>query len=184
MGYFFRRHSPWLSALFIGLCLLAGGFFFVVKGLDAKELIKAALVAEQVRIGVDGVQFGALEGTLVADAKTADAQAKTIELHSTSIKGEVLKSGVPTILRYAEMKSALFVTPEAYASARSTYVTGLTLRTALNMAAMGFGLADMAVGAGLIVLIAGVATLGLAAPALYMLAGAVIPRPPPPVAGR
>ncbi len=176
MVYLFRRHSPWVSTLAIGLCLLAGGLFFVVKGLDAKEMIKAAHVAEQVKTSKDGVQFGALEGTPVTDAKTAEAQAKTIELHTTSIKGEVLKSGVPTTLRYAEMKSALFVTPEAYASARSTYVTGLTLRTALNMAVMGFGLADMAIGAGVIITIAGVATLLLATPALYMLAGIVVKR--------
>ncbi len=184
MMWAIRRHSPWVSTLFIGLCLLAGGLFFIVRGLEAKEQIKAALVAEQVKTGVDGVQFGAVEGSPVTDAETAEAQAKTIELHSTSIKGEVLKSGVPTILRYAEMKSALFVTPEAYAAARSTYVTGLTLRTALNMAVMGFGLADMAVGAGVILLIAGVATLGLAAPALYMLAGVGVLRPPPSGASR
>ncbi|MSQ22348.1 MAG: hypothetical protein EXR53_03440 [Dehalococcoidia bacterium] len=176
MLYLFRRHSPWVSTLAIGLCLLAGGLFFVVKGLDAKEMIKAALVAEQVKTGVDGVQLGALEGAPVTDSKTAGAQAKTIELHRTSIKGEVLKSGVPTTLRYSEMKSALFVTPEAYASARTTYVTGLTLRTALNMAVMGFGLADMAIGAGVIIMLAAAATLALATPALYMLAGVVVKR--------
>ena len=177
MEYLIKRHLPWISALAIGVCLLAGGLFFVVNGLDAKQKIKAALVAEHITTGADGVQFGALEGTPVTDAKTAEAQAKTIELHSTSIKGEVLKSGVPTTLRYAEMKKDLFVTPEAYASARSTYVTGLTLRTTLNMVVMGFGLADMAIGAGVIIVLAALATLGLAMPGLYMLAGFVVKRP-------
>ena len=31
MTYLIRRHLPWVATLAIGLCLLAGGLFFVVK---------------------------------------------------------------------------------------------------------------------------------------------------------
>ena len=177
MEYLFRRNLPWVATLALGLGLLAAGIFFIVKGQDTQALITAELAREQVMTSADAEQFGVAGGLLVTDARTALAQSKTIDMHSTSIKGEVLVSGVPTKLHYAEMKKELFVTPEAYSAARATYITGLTLRTALNMAIMGFGLTDMAIGAGLIILIAGVATLLLATPSLYMLAGVVVKRP-------
>ena len=176
MAHLLRRHLPWVATLSIGLCLLAAGLFFIVKGLDTKAMIRDELATENVMTSADAEQFGVAGGLLVTDAKTALAQSKTIDMHSTSIKGEVLVSGVPTKLHYAEMKKELFVTPKAYSAARATYVTGLTLRGALNMAVMGFGIADMAVGAGLIITIAGVATLLLATPSLYMLAGIVVKR--------
>jgi hypothetical protein len=58
----------------------------------------------------------------------------------------------------------------------ASFIDGVTLRTSLNLAVMGFGLTDMAIGAGILVLIAGVATVLLAAPGLYFLAGVVVPK--------
>lgn len=161
------RANLWIGALVFGLAFLGLGTLFVVKGLDAKELIRAGLLEEQVKTGKDGVQFGVAEGTLVSDATAAQAQADTIKLHSTAIKGEVLKTGVPATLHYAEMNKDLFVSPEAYTNARNTYLNGLTLRNSLYMAVMGFGVADMAIGIGTVAILLGVATLGLGVPAFY-----------------
>ena len=47
------------------------------------------------------------------------------------------------------------------------------------MAVMGFGITDLLIGAGLIIAFAGLATLALATPGLYLLAGMVVPRPAP-----
>jgi hypothetical protein len=47
------------------------------------------------------------------------------------------------------------------------------------MAVMGFGVTDLVIGGGLIILLAGVATVALATPSLYMLAGLLVPQPPP-----
>ena len=176
MEYLFRRHLPWIATLSIGLCLLGAGLFFIVKGQDTRDMIRDELALENVKTSADAEKFGVAGGLTVVDAKTALAQSKTIDMHSTSIKGEVLVSGVPTTLHYAEMKKELFVTPEAYNAARATYITGLTLRGALNMAVMGFGIAEMAIGSGLVITIAGVATLLLATPSLYILAGTVVKR--------
>jgi hypothetical protein len=44
------------------------------------------------------------------------------------------------------------------------------------MAVMGFGVTDLVIGAGVLVLVAGLATLTLATPGLYFLAGIVVPR--------
>ena len=157
MLWFFKRHSPWLSSAFIGVLLIAAGVFFIVKGADAKAQVRAGLVEEQIRTGKDTVQFGEAEGTLVTDAKSALAQANTIKLHTMGQWGP-----------YSQMART---DPN-----RATYLDGVALRTALNLAVMGFGVADMALGAGVIILIAGVATLLLAAPALFLLAGVAFPR--------
>ncbi len=161
------RKSLWIGALVFGVAFLALGIFFVAKGFEAKGIITTALAEENVTTSADAVKFGVPAGLPVRDARTAQAQADTIKLHSTAIKGEVLKSGTPTTLYYADMKSALFVSPEAYAAARSTYVTGLTLRGALGLAVMGYGLADLAIGAGAVIGLMGLMTVALGVPALY-----------------
>ena len=50
---------------------------------------------------------------------------------------------------------------------RATYVTGLTLRNALNMSVLGFGVADLAMGVGAVVIVMGVSTMTLGALALH-----------------
>lgn len=177
MEYLYGRHLPWVATLLIGLCLLGAGLFFIVKGQDTRGLIRDNLATQDVTTSADSEQFGVADGLPVLDAKTASAQAKVIEMHSTSIKGNILVSGMPTTLHYVDMKKELFVTPEAYSAARATYITGLTLQNSLNMAVMGFGIAEMAIGAGLVIVIAGAATLLLATPSLYVLAGTVVKRP-------
>ena len=47
---------------------------------------------------------------------------------------------------------------------------------ALNLAVVGFGVAWLAIGVGIIILIAGVASAALGAPTIYYMAGVVVPR--------
>ncbi len=99
-------------------------------------------------------------------------------MHTTHLNGNVLASGEPAILYYAEMKKNLFVSPEAYSAARDSYLNGLTLRNSLNMAVMGFGVADLAIGTGAVIILLGIATLGLAVPVLYWARQSVSPLVP------
>ena len=155
------RQYLWFGALVFGLVFVGLGIFFVTQGFQARAQITTALAAENVPVSADAEKFGfgVPAGVPVTDAKTALAQSKTIERHSTSIKGAILVSGVDTTLRYADMKKELFVSPDAYNTVRNTYITGLTLRTALNMAVMGYGVADMAIASG-----AAIIPLGLGHP--------------------
>ena len=52
---------------------------------------------------------------------------------------------------------------------REAYLSGLTLRNSLGLALLGFGVADLALGSGVVILILGAVTLGLSVPALYWL---------------
>ncbi|MBI2872450.1 MAG: hypothetical protein HYY00_04580 [Chloroflexi bacterium] len=138
----------------IGLILVAAGLFFLVKGLDTRAEIREGLIAEQIITSRDA----SIPGVLVEDAATARAQSEAIKGHTYGRWGP-----------YSKL--------DRDDPNRAVYLDGVTLRTALNLAIAGFGVADMAIGAGVLILMAGVATLLLAAPALYFLAGAVVRRP-------
>lgn len=138
----------WIAAAAAGLAFVGLGILFVVMGFDAKATIRAAMAEENVTTSKESVEFGVPAGLLVQDAKTAEAQANVIKMHSIDRYG-----------LYTEM--------ERDDPNRATYVTGLTLRNSLNLAVMGFGVADLAIGTGAIVLLMGVATLVVGVPALY-----------------
>jgi hypothetical protein len=152
--YFAKRHLPWLSSLMVGLILLGGGLYMVVQGMHTRDLIRDELRAEQVMTSNDTPR----PGVLVEDAATAQMQAETIKHHTLGTWGP-----------YAQLPKD---DPR-----RTQFIDGVALRTALNMAVMGFGITDLLVGAGLIIVLAGLATLLLATPALFMLAALVVPAP-------
>ncbi len=142
------KRYVWIGVLVFGLGFLAAGAFFVTQGLAAKAQIKAALLEEQITTGKDGVKFGVAEGTLVQDATTAQAEADIIKFHTMGKWGP-----------YSKMSRD---DPN-----RAIYLNGVTLRTALGMAVMGFGVANLAIGTGVIIVILGVMTTGAGVLGLY-----------------
>lgn len=153
--YFIRRHSPWLASLVLGICLLVGGIYMIVQGISVRNEIRDELRAEQITTSQDS----RIPGVLVEDAETARAQADAIKEHTLGTWGP-----------YSELPRE---DPR-----RAQFIDGVALRSALNMAVMGFGVTDLVIGVGVIVTIAGFATLALATPGIYLLAGMVVPRPP------
>ena len=151
--YFFRRHAPWVSSLILGLLLVVGGGFMVVKGLSVRNEIRDELRDEQIITS----QKSRIPGVLVQDAETARAQADII-------KQDTLGTWGP----YSQLPRD---DPR-----RAQFIDGVTLRSALNMAVMGFGVTLLVIGAGILAFIAGAATLLLATPGLYFLAGMVVHR--------
>jgi len=156
MVFFLRRHSPWVSTLVLGLLLVVAGVYLVVQGIDVRDRIRTELRDEQVTTSQDA----RIPGVLVQDAETAKAQADIIKEHTLGLWGP-----------YSELPRD---DPR-----RAQFIDGVALRTALNMAVMGFGITDLVIGAGVIVLVAGAATVGLATPSLYLLAGMVVKRDGP-----
>ena len=142
-----KRHM-WIGALALGLLFVGFGAFFIFTGLDAKDMIRTALADENVTTAADAVEFGVPAGVLVNDAKTAEAEAEVIKMHSIDNYG-----------RYTDM--------DRNDPNRAEYIKGLALRNALNMAVMGFGVADLAIGTGVVIVLMGAGTLALVAPALY-----------------
>ena len=131
-------------AVLMGLGMIAMGSVFVYMGLEAKSDISAALRKEQVITSQDAT----IPGALVEDAATAQAQQDIIESHTFGRWGP-----------YSQM--------ERDDPNRDTYLSGLTLRTALNLAVVGFGVTDLAIGTGAISIMLGLIIAGLAVPVHY-----------------
>jgi hypothetical protein len=125
----------------------------VVQGISVRNEIQDELRDEQIMTSQDAT----IPGVLVEDAETARAQANVIKEHTLGTWGP-----------YSQLPRE---DPR-----RAQFVDGVALRTALNMAVMGFGVTQLVIGAGALVLVAGLATLILATPALFYLAGMVVPK--------
>jgi hypothetical protein len=149
--HFLVRHVPWLASLGVGLILLAGGGLMVTQGVATRNQIRDELRAEQIKTAADTAR----PGMLIEDAATAQMQADIIKHHTLGTWGpySALPKDDPR---------------------RAQFIDGVALRSALTMAVMGFGITDLLVGAGLIIVLAGVATLAFATPGLYFLAGMVV----------
>ena len=153
MIFTLRRHGPWASAAILGLTLLAAGIFTLVEGLDTRAEVRDQLVDEQIVTS----QAARIPGVLVTNAETARAQADVIKAHTLGTWGP-----------FSELARD---DPQ-----RVAFIDGVALRTALNLAVVGFGITDLVVGIAIILIIAGAATVVLAAPALYLLAGMAVRR--------
>ena len=129
-------------AILLGIGMVALGVIFVLMGYGAKSDIREALLKEKVVTGADS----AIPGVLVEDVLvTAKAQQDTIEAHTFGRFGP-----------YSGM--------ERDDPNRDAYIKGLTLRNALNLAVVGFGVADLAIGIGWVTVVLGLMIAGLAIP--------------------
>ena len=128
-------------AILLGIGMIALGVIFILMGYGAKSDIREALLKERVITGADS----AIPGVLVEDLVTAKAQQDTIEAHTFGRFGP-----------YSGM--------ERDDPNRDVYIKGLTLRNALNLAVVGFGVADLAIGIGWVTVVLGLMIAGLAIP--------------------
>ena len=128
-------------AMLLGLGMVALGVIFISMGYDARSDIREALLKAKVITGGDS----AIPGVLVEDVETAKAQQDYIEEHTFGRFGP-----------YSGM--------ERDDPNRDVYIKGLTLRNALNLAVVGFGVTDLAIGVGWITVVLGLMIAGLAIP--------------------
>ena len=138
------RHNLWIGGAVMGIAFLAIGALFFGMGLDAKADIRGELAEEQVVTGNDSP----LPGVPVLDAKTAEMQADVIKSHTLGRLGP-----------YSQM--------DREDPNRDTYLNGLTLRNSLSLARLAFGVADLAMASGAVIILMGVGTLGVGVPVLY-----------------
>ncbi len=138
------RRRLWIVAVVLGVAFIAFGTYTITAGLDAKDLVRAELEDEQVVTSKDA----SIPNTLVTNAATAEVQAATIKEHTYGRFGP-----------YSGM--------EREDPNRDTYLKGLTLRNSLNMAVMGFKVADFVVGVGALVVVIGLTNTFMFAPLLY-----------------
>ena len=142
------RRFMWLAAIVLGFAFIAAGAFMVSQGLSAKDQVHDTLVAERITTSEDA----SIPSAAVDDAATADAQAKVIKTHvMETTEGKT----------YSEM--------DREDPLRATYLNSVSLRTALNLAVMGFKLSDLVIGLGAFIVVVGATNILLTAPLLYWL---------------
>lgn len=140
----------WIGLVGFGAVLFVSGLFMVTQGMAARDEVRDALVDERI-ITSEKADIPLAPVTGAAEAK---AQADII-------KKDVLEmTGGRT---YAELDRA---DPN-----RNTYLTSITLRTALMQSYMAFKVADLVMGVGSLV-----AVLGLAQAVLGLYLGFVVVR--------
>ncbi len=142
----FIRRFLWVLPVLLGLVFMASGGYMIAEGRDAKEAVHQALIAENVVTPEDAT----IPEALVHDVSTAEAQADIIHEHSLNTSEG---------MTYAEMSRD---DPN-----RDVYLKGVTLRTALNLAVMGFKISDLVVGLGVFMIVVGASNALLLAPAMY-----------------
>lgn len=142
------RRFMWVAPLVLGFVFIASGAYMIMEGRDAKDEVRQALVAEQVLTAKDA----SIPETPVTSVATADSQADIIREHS---------------LKITEGKTYSQLDRED--PRRDTYLNGVTLRTALNLAVMGFKVSDLVIGLGAFIIAIGATNVLVFAPALYWL---------------
>jgi hypothetical protein len=140
------RHYLWLAPLVLGLAFIAAGVYMVLEGRDAKDEVRDAIVRENITTSEDA----SIPNVLVDNADTAKSEAAVIEKHVLEITGGKT---------YAELARD---DPD-----RATVLNAVTLRTALNLAVMGFKVSDLVIGMGIFMLVIGATFILFIAPAVY-----------------
>ena len=140
------RKVGWVAAVLVGIALMGIGIAFVALGMDAKDRLRTAMVAEDIYTSEDA----SIPNALVANVETAQAQEALLTEHTLGRFGpySALERGDPN---------------------RDTYLTALTIRNSLNLSVMGFGVSDLAIGTGAVVILLGASTALFMAPALFAL---------------
>jgi len=132
----------WIMVVALGVVALALGMVFIVQGVDKSDWMKDAMQQEKITIGID--EASVAKGDVVNSLDEALDAGDTIREHRRGIAptyGDLLAGG-----RYDPTN------PE-----HLSYAQALNLENYLYLGALGFGVAQMLIGAGVFMLITGVA---------------------------
>ncbi len=139
------RHYIWLAPLALGIAFIAAGAYMIVEGRAAKDEVRDAIVRENITTSADA----SIPNVLV-NAERAKSEAAVIEKHVLEITGGKTYADLPRD------------DPD-----RATVLNAVTLRTALNLAVMGFKVSDLVMGLGAFMLVIGATFILFIAPAVY-----------------
>ena len=140
------RRLMWVVPVVLGVVFLAAGGYMISQGVSAKNQVKSELIAEQITTSKDAP----IPGVLVNSADTASAQEEAIKEH--------------TLGKWGPYSKLAQTDPN-----RATYLNGVTLRTALNLAVMGFKISDLVIGVGAFIVALGAMNIFVLSPVLFWL---------------
>ncbi len=143
----------------LGTAFVAVGLFLIVKGLMSRAEITAALMYENATTP---------SGVVPAVAGGAPDASET-PLFEPSGPVEPIASAKTARERVAEITQRTVGSVGTFQQIpegpqRQWFLNGLTIRTALNVAIMGYGVANLAIAAGTALLLAGVAAIAVGVP--------------------
>lgn len=141
-----------IALIVFGLIFLGAGSYTVARGFDAKDQVRAELVAQKITTPEDA----SIPNARVDDAATAESMADIIQVHAMEATGGKT---------YAEM--------DREDPARQVAFNASMLRTSLYTSVMAFQVGDLVIGLGAAIALlgavvsgVGVALGGLAIPSL------------------
>ncbi|HJN40296.1 MAG TPA: hypothetical protein QGH28_08975 [Chloroflexota bacterium] len=134
----------WVASILVGIAFIVLGIVFISLSYGAKDEIRTAMIAEDVTTSKDAT----VPNALVQDVETARAEEAILTEHTRGRNGP-----------YTSM--------DREDPNRESYLKGLTLRNSLNLSIMGFGVADLALGVGVVAILMGASTMLLTSTALY-----------------
>lgn len=141
----------WMLVLVLAVISLVLGTVFIVQGATKSAWMSEAMRTEQVTLGLSSESIA--EGNFIDSAAEAQKAADTIREHRRSI--------APT---YNDLLGgAKFNVSDPV---QLTYAQAMNMENYLYMAVLGFGVAQMALGIGVFMLVVA-AALGLVGIALY-----------------
>ena len=139
-----KRYIPW-AVILVGIVSVVMGIVFIATGVKSKNFIASEMQLEKSTYGGQPVKLLA-DGTVVDVDATIDGFVDTA--YEAMIMGDTIKAHRSGSGYYTEL--------DRTDPARATILDGMTIESSLNLARMGFGLADFAMGAGVTLLIIGV----------------------------
>ncbi len=140
------RHYIWIAPLVLGLVFIGAGIYMLVEGTRAKDEVRDAVVSENILTSEDA----SIPNVLVDDVDTAKAESDVIEVHYLEITGGQT---------YADL--------DRDDPNRETAFRAVQLRTSLNLAIMGFRVADLVIGMSIFMIVIGATFIIFMAPAVF-----------------
>ena len=140
------RHYIWIAPMVLGLVFIGGGIYMMTAGQSAKDEVRDSIVSENIITSEDA----SIPNVLVDNAAKAKAEADVIGVHYLEITGGKT---------YADL--------DRDDPNRETAFRAVQLRTSLNLAVMGFKVADLVIGLGVFMIVVGASFIVFMAPAVF-----------------
>ena len=139
-------HYIWIAPMVLGLVCIGVGIYMMTAGQSAKDEVRDSIVSENIITSEDA----SIPNVLVDNAAKAKAEADVIGVHYLEITGGKT---------YADL--------DRDDPNRETAFRAVQLRTSLNLAVMGFKVADLVIGLGVFMIVVGASFIIFIAPAVF-----------------
>jgi hypothetical protein len=153
-----------IALMIFGLVFVAAGIYTVSRGYDARQQVRAELVAQKITTTPDAE----IPNVLVQDATTAKVMADVIDKHAREATGGRTYSEMGRFLAAdgGDTSDESLALKDADGKPvanplRNVAFQAATLRTSLYTSVMAFNVADLVIGLGLMISVLGFAVGGI-----------------------